>query len=239
MTADLKIVEKIQKLLNLSSNTTNQGEAEAALAQATRLMAKYNIDQQKLADNAIDPLAGFDSKLGVSYDKRMPTETVYILSILRDFFNINTMVCKNARGTKMGGIYFIGTDDNVSVARLIYNQLYIQFKRFFEQARARDHRLTTTDKRGYYNGLYKGLYVRLEKEMKAVGEELGLVIVKDPRIAEATDKFFNPENRKNVAVAKYSASQEVIKKGFEDSKRIQINQGIAAPQNDNKRFLLR
>lgn len=43
-----KIIEKIQKLFNLAGNNPNENEAKAALLKAQELMAKYNLDQDKL-----------------------------------------------------------------------------------------------------------------------------------------------------------------------------------------------
>lgn len=231
-----KIIGKIKGLFNLANDKNgNEHQAEAAMAKAYELLARHKLDKSDIMDFA-KPGESYNKDNGFQYSKRMPTEWPYIHGILSEFFNIDTVRSFNASKNETI-VWFIGKQDDIEIARVIYNQLYFQYKYLWEKYRQRTGAVTT-DKRNYYQGLMMGLYRRLREQKKNIETELSLVIVKDPGVEQAKNKFF-PET-KSAVLAKYQPNEHIRQAGVSDSGKIQLNKAIAANNDNNggRRMLL-
>lgn len=234
-----KVINKIKGLFALANDERgNENQSAAALAKAYELLTRHNLDKNDVL-GFVKPDESYNKGIGIEYESRTPTEFHYIFGILEEFFNVSTVkgfrkaeytgtVTKNGwsrrKGTD-GVVWFVGKQENIDIAKVIYNQLYFQYKYLWEKYRQRTD-AETKDKRNYYQGLMVGLFKRLREEKSKIENELSLVIVKDPKIQEAVDGFFT--NVKQQAMAKYESNSHIRDAGFIDSKNIQLNQAISA-----------
>ena len=234
---DSLVLEKLRKLKTLMDNASTDGEAAGAAAAMFRLATKHNLDMESIEDKIklnANPLAGYEKQVGVEFDKRVPTEWAFVRQVLIRFFNVETMKTHHALGFNKSAVFFIGKKENIEIAKFVCAQLSYQFKKLWDDKRKRLN-LPTTQKRNYYIGLMSGMITKLQAEKNAIQDELGLVIVADPKLKEAMLDMFPDSTTK--AIAKFEKSDEVIGIGIKDSKNLQINQGITVG-DENHTLLL-
>lgn len=218
-------LKRIAKIMNLAENAGSTGEAEAALAAAMRIAALNNIEQTQI-DQVLnknrDPLASYEQDTVISFGDRAPTEYSFIWQILENFFNVS-LLTRRGRGKIGTGAIMIGKREDIEIATYVYNQLTTQYRQLWYRHKEKTN-ASTTLKRAYYTGLMQGMIVRLHNERNKMQEELALVIVKDPKIQDAKNKFF-PET-KTVKMAAFNNDAGTRDAGFNDSERLNINKGI-------------
>ena len=227
------VLAKMAKLQQTIKLSTNEDQIASAMAAMLRLSVAHKIDMEaanEAIEKNLDPLKSYIKDTGFEYEVRVPTEWNFIRQILITFFNVNTMEDRHALGRGRSITHFIGKKEDIEIAKFVYAQLNFQFKSIWDNKKS-VYRLKTTDKRGYYLGLMAGLMTRLHSETKKIESELGLTIIKDPKIAEATKSLFSECHSK--AVAKYDRNEVIVKRGIHDSDNLRIRQGISA-SNENK-----
>lgn len=224
--SDDAIIEKIRKAYAIANDpNATPGQVEAALALAMRLQTKYNVEVNMVER---PKLADYVNEIGVETGERIPVEWPFICPILNKYYNITT-IRDVRRGRDENGIFFIGTKENVEIAKFIYNQLYYQYKSLW--AGARDtYGYKTKQKRAYYLGLMAGFIRKLEDEKKAIENEMHLVIVKDSQIDEAVAGFFPKISNKKMA--KFDRNDEVTEAGKRDAHKLQILAGLKSSNRD-------
>lgn len=229
-------LKRIAKIMNLAENAGSAGEAEAALAAAMRIATLNNIEQAQI-DQMInknrDPLAAYEQDTVISFGDRAPTEYGFIWQILENFFNVS-LITRRGRGKTGTGATMIGKREDIEIATYVYNQLAVQYRQLWYGHKAKTN-ASTTLKRAYYTGLMQGMIVRLHRERNKMQEELALVIIKDPKISEAFDKFY--PKTKTVHMAKFINDADTRDAGFSDSVNLAINKGVGT--SNNKRLAKR
>ncbi len=243
--ADEKIINKIKGLFALANDARgNQHQSEAALAKAYELLARHKLDKSEVVD-FVRADETYIKGEGLAFEGRVPTEWHYISGIIEEFFNVSAVrefrsanytntVTKTGKHRIKGSdgvIWFIGKESDIAIAKVIYNQLYFQYKHLWNEYRSKFY-APTKDKRNYYQGLLVGMFNRLNAEKKKIENELALVIVKDPKIEEAKQGMF--ENLTTKAIASFEDNERIRSAGYRDSAKIRLNQAVTAGDNSIK-----
>ncbi len=183
-TIDSPILEKLKKLLTLSKDATG-AEAETALAMATKLGIKYEIDissiqlangeqkKEEMVKNILDCGA------------RMSVAQKWISWLLQDHFKVSIVY----GGSRYSGriMYFLGRKSDVEFAKYVQDFLKEHMLRswqYFQKANKVDTRYRAT----YFNNFYRGLNTKL-MEAKKTGEKEGFAAVAEPVRAATQSRY--------------------------------------------------
>lgn len=168
-----KTYEKIKKLLSLA-NSSNENEAKAAAAMASKLMIKFNISKEEIElKKKYEEIVVKESSRNQSMDK-------YVLNIINKYFFV-LVTTRRDRLNKITQTKFSGTGENIEIATYMYEFLTRAFKDSWEDYK-KVNKLPASSKGSFYYGMYKGLVDKFESAKKEVEDETGLVVVKDAGI---------------------------------------------------------
>lgn len=199
------IVEKVKKLLRLSRGTNSEAESLNALAKAKEMCALYG-----LRFESVDAEAPRIKEEKVLDGKRNSASKRWVFGILDAHFGI--MVCEGA----MGGVYFVGPEENIEIGKFILEYLLASEKRawssFVDVFCAESERRMGTEglkgdirksmrkyKKDFTAGFYYKVYERLAQQplrndkvkeavKRHVREKYGDLPHSKPRAQEGEDK---------------------------------------------------
>jgi len=216
-----KLLEKIQKLLNLA-NSDNEHEAKLAMERANELLVKHNISmQQATVDLEYE-------KTVLTEDSKQSTEDKFVRSILSEFFFVKLVTSRrtkyiNSKRVATTTIFILGTDTNVQIATYVYGYLKNTFKSLFKQYK-KETGCPANVKQSYYAGLYDGLKIQLEATKVKVEQKEGLVLVDDKKLARYMAGAF--DNLKTQTSRWTVRDSQAVQDGTEQGKNIRIARGI-------------
>jgi hypothetical protein len=218
-----KILMRVKKLLALAESQ-NHYEAEAAMAKAHELIAKYNLEviAHEVQRDFISIFAGKPAL-------RHPREDYHLANLLRDFYFVRGIwisafvLPKN----KMGRVLEIsGILHNVQIASYVYNFIkqfiHGQWSEYNQSKRLNRYRLTD-----FAVGIIEGFRSKLDlqgSKSSRAHRDLALVKTEDP-LLEQYLAFKYPHT---VTVRKVVSTQDetVLKDGRRAGKRLVIAKGI-------------
>ncbi|WP_024346555.1 DUF2786 domain-containing protein [Lacrimispora indolis] len=197
---DEKIIDKIEKLIKLSASD-NENEAKAAMMKAQELMAKYEIDRQRLSDEKEErPVVSF-------------TSTPFRDDWVKDVANVIAqnfrcrLILTQGKYRGSGGVFrlkFFGFEEDAEVCINIFNYAVKVVRKRFGTLRAiyadAGREFGRNEKMNYTEGFCAGLHHNFE-EQKAQSESFALVLVTPPEV--------------NTFVEQIPGLQEAEEKGFE------------------------
>jgi hypothetical protein len=168
-----RLVEKIARLLALAESP-NRHEAEAAAAQAQRLMLKHNLDVQR------DRRGYAFRHVGRPTGRVIESERLLAMILGKHFFVevIWVPVYRPLEGKRGSVLEVCGTQANLEIAEYVHQFLTHTAERLWS-----DHKRAKTirgnrDRRTYLAGVMAGFAEKLARQAKRHEEE-GLVWVKD------------------------------------------------------------
>lgn len=152
-----KIISRIRKMLELANNLgATEGEREAALHQAYRTMAHYNMDMATIQQSSEEPRGAYDFA-GFSF----PFAKTICNSVADLFF------CFYITGQKINGTQcthnFIGKESNAATAMVMSDWI---IKSVMKEGRKLYKQNTSPECRSFCVGAANKLYHRIQ-EMKA------------------------------------------------------------------------
>lgn len=219
-----EIIKKIQKLLALATSS-NEHEAKVASAKAQELLVRHNLTLQSVIDQD-DSLDDYDSKEVFMGAKAIPVQKM-IWPILQAFFFVRVVRSKDrARDQRWTTFSLVGTKTNVIVAQFIYDFLIERFESLYKQAKKEGR---AKDKTSYQHGLRLGLTESLQAARQKTETEMGLVLVKDPKIDLAINAHFGKTG--SVGLKTTVRCQASINQGMADGSKIKLSRAI---ENDSK-----
>lgn len=209
--ANEKVMMKIKNLLDLANNNPNENEAIAAALKAQELMAKYDIELDKL-----------DEKV----ENREIVEEIYFETGKHNMkkwkLGLATIVANNFKckvyflGKK--DVVFYGYKEDAKIALSVFTYLYEAGNKFAVRAYNKEKKAGNTTKgvmNTYLIGFRDGIKSRLEKQCTA------LMIVTPEEIKEKFCEKINTENFKTInSNVKYNGKDDVYKEGFTDGKSV-------------------
>jgi hypothetical protein len=226
-----KILQRVKKLMALAESR-NHHEAEAAMAKAHELIAKYNIDFLNY-DKKRDFISVFVGKPALRHSR----EVYYLARLLLDFYFVEGIWVPAyvLEKGKMGRVLEItGTAQNIKIASYIYD-----FVRHFISSQWNDYnrkkefnRYRRTD---FAVGIIEGFRSKLELQESTKKEdqiESAVVKIEDPllrrhvtykypRITSFTRKVSNED-------------QNILKDGMKIGRKLIISKGITEKIKSDK-----
>ncbi len=177
-----RMVARIQKLLNLATSE-NEHEAQAAMAQANRLLLKHNIELSEAGTSDGHIYKRIGKPIG-----RVSTELKMLANLLVSHFFVKVIFLRTtsiASDKAMSMIELIGTPENVELAEYTFDYLGRVLEDLWKKYKRR-HGARGSDKASYRVGVVMGFRDHLDAQ-KVVHQKEGLVWLGDPGL----DEFFD------------------------------------------------
>lgn len=194
---DSKVVDKIQKLLRLSSSD-NQNEAQLAMQRAQELMAKHNIEMGEAKETeVVDSFIIGEETKGLSSNRKL------LAAAMAPHFQVFLIITLNDKMQER--ISVIGRIDDVKIFLDSFNWTYNAanqlFKNFLKEQGSMSRSQSIALKNDYFAGFRLGLTEALKKNVT----EKSLMI----RVPDCVEEFVEakyPHLRKGKPVSKTSAN---------------------------------
>lgn len=195
-----EVMDKLQKLMNLAKDGSNENESMAALVKAQKLMAEHSISEKELVDKPMKELGSSAPLATHSYS-------------VRHRMRLSTLIADNFRcvvTTYKKKLYLFGIKEDVDIATDVFNMAcYVMHRRADNFARrTKCH----SDYGSYMDGFLTGLQVKFT-EQKAAHQEWGLVLVKDALVTEAVAKMGRTQRASKM---EYVTKKESFEVGYTD-----------------------
>lgn len=226
-----KAIDRIQKLLKRTEeNGATKSEAEAAAAEAARLLAKFNLstaEVERAAGDMIESVIDFTNRDRVA---------VHVAAVVQEFYFVNAIF----RGPL---IVLFGEAHNVEVARYVFQFLHREFSQLCADEVGRlvangSVRLMQDIERQvepYCHGLALGLAYRLhqERDRFTPGERNALVVI-DADIDRAMRERFPEIKQAKEFFDEIDPRDPKYRRGIDRGRRIEIREGIAGQANQRQ-----
>lgn len=217
---DVKIAEKIKKLLALSESS-NENEAELSMLKAQELLAKHKlslkeVDEFKLIDNVIK-----ENISSISFTKAK--WKAKLARLIADNFGC----CFYLVTCRSNAIAFFGREEDIAVCNIVLEYAVDCINSAVKRLKyryIRDRHSTKGLESDYAEGFIVGLQEKFE-EQKKTHQEWGLVLVKDREVVEAYEqiKFAGEIN----TTTQFQGYLEAYVNGHEDGMRFSISDKVA------------
>lgn len=229
-----KVLEKIQKLLNLASDKSNEHESAVAASMAAKMMAKYNIDMADVIaadltsnkDNLVD-----EALVNSSYAKNPPLWLSTLAINITKVFDCRIRMIWN-KELRRYKIHIFGYKPDVQVSRYVFVFIFnriLEISEEYENSMKKQNRFfNITLKKDYMLGLAIGIYSKLsdlyKKEEVITSSGTSLVVLKTTSIVEKYGEF--------NYIKKEGANSSHFNSGYRDSSKIELLKSIVSPEND-------
>lgn len=232
-----RIIERIQKLLALSTSS-NPHEAALAAAKAQALLFRHNLSmatvQAGMSGSGGSPYVVDRYDLGGSTNWRR----MLLGAVARNNF------CRAVwyRGTRDVGI--VGEPHNIAAVQYLYEFLMREIRRLADRAweeggYARRGERERTWKRSFYFGAVQTVSERLaaqrEADARADTASLALTVVKDRELDEAYRQHFGAAGKARKAVVRSTTGYAA---GVRAARKIALNRPLGEAQRAAERELL-
>ena len=218
-----KIADKIQNLLNKTvANGCTEGEAQAALLLAQKLMAQYNVDQAQLTGDATLRYSLETAKV------RTNPRSKRVCSIIADSFACKAILQYQKNGYK---ICFFGREDNAKAAKSAMEYIHRVMERGM-QAACRKYGYKSTTVAGaslVYNAYADGFIRGLKEAMDAQTTALAIVVPQDVK-EELAKKFPNLRTGRASTMRKGNF-QDAFDQGITDGKVAMGKRSLASAKS--------
>jgi dimeric dUTPase (all-alpha-NTP-PPase superfamily) len=234
---------KIKKLLRVATSS-NQHEAELAMAHAQKLGILHNIDISSI--NAFDEKKEEEkyTKDDVNCGQRYGITQRFANWILEKHFNVKIILSGSRHFGK--SIHIIGKTSDVEFAKYLNDYLQETFMRIWHSER-KIKNYAVRERESFLYGLYLGLNQKLDENKKEVeeqkfiqisnekGEEEGekvkhsysLMIVNDKEKLQAKVGDYFPHLRKGGSYRVRTRNYDVVNDGMAKGRTIRTNMAIA------------
>jgi hypothetical protein len=219
------ITEKIRKLLRLAKSS-NQAEAQSALAKAMELAARHQIDMSALSDD--DEITKLVTRYFRCGGKRLAREWKEAMAVTRQFFNVTTCImCGEGR------VAFIGTEADIQIADYVTSFLVrtcrAEIAKFAEVEKRQRRRMTKNKRASFVHAYFGGIWVQLKGQReKQVHEISGLEIVLSTAEAARKQRLadeFGP-TKTCAALARPRATLRTLYAGYDAGLNTKINPAL-------------
>jgi len=223
-----KAIERIRKLLKRTEeNGATKSEAEAAAAEAARLLAKFNLEAAEVERAACDMV---ESVLDINSRDRV---AVHVSAVVQEFYFVRAIV----RGPL---IVLFGEAYNVEVARYVFQFLHREFSqlcadevgRLISNGSVRLMQDVEKHVEPFCHGLAWGLSYRLhgERDRFTLGERNALVVIDDDIEQAMRERF--PNFKPGEEFDQIDPRDPKYRRGVERGRRIEIREGITSQAGD-------
>jgi hypothetical protein len=188
----LRIIEKVKKMLTLSEGTNSKEEAETAVAMAQRMLSKYNLSIKDL--DAYKEKAECSERGCRIRTKTLPQWVSSLMSLCMFIYDTQALV-SSQKGERVT-VYFIGVEPNNTICLNTFITLY---KALDEMTLVEHPGLYVADRKtSWQKGFISGLYNKLREQKAAtMAEERSLVLVQRNKINEYLQEQYANRLRSN------------------------------------------
>jgi len=119
-----KVLDRISKLIALSSNNTNEAEAATALAKARQLLLDHGLSMNEVeahAEAKAEATESFVAEVASPTMKKPEAWKRYLATIIADY-TMTRAIISTLRYSKEFRIRFIGAPENIASAAFIYSE---------------------------------------------------------------------------------------------------------------------
>jgi len=223
------VIRKIQRLLSLAQSS-NQHEAELALAKAQALMLEHELSEDEVSGSDDDRPSWVFVEAFVG-SRRSP-ESYFVESIVQEFFFCEVVHVRqfywHASDNKTV-IQIFGDERHAVVARYVFVFLMRTFKDLWLKRKQRDS-LNNSSRRSYYYGLHAALAATLREQqtetVSSSGDDGTMLRLKND-VAEALGKEL-PEIRAGRRPKSVPLDAEGYCCGLQDGDGIQLRTPLGA-----------
>lgn len=198
-----KLIKKVQKLLALADDNSNENEAQAAYARAQELIAEYSLDMSKASDKPIEI---------VMMKATHPNNNGYrkpLAVIIADNFRVKVFMQGN-------DVVFFGQKFDVKVAVEVFNHAYAYSRHRglqLEYQARKEGRCSRGLANSYWTGFMQGLKAILDEQCKA------LMIVTPEAVEKKWAEEMAPTMRKGSGGQRQTGfNADAYDKGYEEGK---------------------
>jgi hypothetical protein len=226
---DIKIIEKVKKLLALSESS-NENEAQLAMMKAQEILAKY-----KLSLREVKEFKKINSKIIKSVSDvtfRRSKWKAELADVIAN--NFGCYIYFKTRRTHK--IVFLGREEDAAVCNIMLEYAIDSIEstmKAIKYSYRRNGMSTKGITNDYAMGFIEGLNYRFEKQ-KENNEEWGLVLMKDVDVIET---YNNMDFRKTVNCDVDFEYSEVYDQGIEDGKKFSISDKVEQGKSDETALL--
>jgi hypothetical protein len=199
MALDPKIIEKIQKLINLEEGARSVGslhEAENAAARLQEFLMKYNLDMETVKAATIEKKAEMDNIVIECDEKQDKRESNWVPTLYIAIAN-NNLCTIYTNGTK---VRIFGHKINVSIVAYIAEQMIAKIRiaekmswASYEKANP-DGEKRGTFRRGFFKGAGIGIGVRLRQQRRDMMQDTNpyavMIVHKEQEVRGYIDEFY-------------------------------------------------
>lgn len=211
-----KIIEKVQKLINLAGNNPNEAEAQAAMLKAQQLMAQYHIDAKAIGEKPEDKKV----ESVIIEGNQSTAWAIRLANVITSNFRCSLLRVPHQ------GLMFVGLAEDVAIAKGIYvfatQVLEKNMKKLRRQYRKQG--LSTEGiSQDYASGFVAGLNDKYKKQVEKNG--WALVLVKDALVVAETEKLIDPKGKGYKAKSKPRRGDlGLYTQGYQDGNTLGDNQ---------------
>lgn len=214
-----KIIEKIEKLIALSGSD-NENEAKAAMLKAQELMAKYEIEQDR-----IDPERKKERPV-VCFTSPMFRDDwcVDVGSLIANNFRCRAIISQRRNS---GGAYrlkFFGFEEDAEISINVFNYAVKVIRKRMATLRAiyrdAEREFGRNEKMAYVDGFRSGLYRNFE-EQKKQSESFALALLVPEAVVKFVDEIPGMEEYNRREYQQKRENDVLRQAGYVDGKAFQ------------------
>ena len=225
----LRVLDRVRKLVRLGSSP-NPHEAQAALAAASRLLLKHNLD---LSDAGEGPERLHGWRWIGPATGRVRLERKLLSGLLVDFFFVRCIWIRtwDNKGQSASVLEAVGAEHNLQLASYVHDYLMRTVDDLWAAYRAAHPGGGVARRNEYRNGVLMGFREHLEAE-KTVQQTEGLIWLGDP----ALDELYDARHPKRRSMSRsYYRTGEAHEAGKEDGRNIRIRPAVGGEDTPTER----
>ena len=220
-----RVLRRVQKLMNLAGSD-NKNEARAAMAAASKLLLKHNLE---ILDAPAD---------GVSYrwvgkpTGRVSLERKLMSRILQDYFFVQCLWVGTSTGLnkRVRVLEVMGRPHSLELAEYVHSYLEHTLNRLWRGYRA-GRKLPRTVRNEYRAGVLMGFDQHLAAQQESCTQE-GLVWLGDPAVDELLDRRYPHRGSMRRSMYRVGKAHHA---GLKDGRQIRIRPGLGQPETPTRR----
>lgn len=228
-TSGEKIVQKVQKLLQLATSS-NQHESQLAMARANELMIRYNLES--ISEEKSENFECYVLKIFECKRKNAKAQVIY--DIVEKFFVTPVF----SHGTDLCYLEVVGERANVLLAQYIAQFLKREVDLLWWSAKKSNPTLKgTAAKNSFFRGIALGYVEKLEQlQVKSITKtQFGLIKMKN---AQLVDMAYGSRLRSSVATRALAQHREALGLGKKAGMAMNIQRPIEHQERRGQRRLL-
>lgn len=211
-----KIIDKVQKLLNLAGNNPSREEAQSAMLMAQKIMARYHLDAKDIENKPEEKKV----ESMVIDGNQCTAWAIRLANVVTNNFRCSLLRVPGR------GLMFVGLTEDVAIAKGIYvfatQVLEKNMKKLRRQYR-KQGLATDGISQDYAAGFIAGLNDKYKKQVEE--NEWALVLVKDALVVAETERLINHKGKTYQAKDKARRGDiGLYTQGYQDGNTLRDNQ---------------